>query len=102
MVATLVTRCQHPRPRQRPGQCSTWASNSSAPPRLWRLDMPRLDYSVTEPQGGTVVGRSITVSGAARVLPADSGNLLEITISGVQVDFGTNGLVLDAHVADGA
>ncbi len=64
--------------------------------------MPRLDYSVTGPQAGAVVGRSIAVSGVARVLTAASGSLLEITISGVQIEFGAGGPVLDAHLANGA
>jgi hypothetical protein len=64
--------------------------------------MPRLDYSVTGPPAGAVVGRSITVSGVARVLAANSGSLLEITISGVQVEFGPGGPVLDAHLANDA
>ena len=64
--------------------------------------MPRLDYSVTGPQAGAVVGRSITVSGVARVLTAASGSLLAITISGIQVEFGADGPVLDAHLANGA
>jgi len=63
--------------------------------------MPRLDYSVTGPSAGTVVGRSITVSGVAQVLPAVSGNLLEITVSSVQVEFGAGGPVLDAPVTSG-
>jgi hypothetical protein len=64
--------------------------------------VPLLDYPVTGPAAGAVVGRSITVSGVARVVEADSGKLLVINISGVQVEFGAGGPVLDAQLANGA
>jgi hypothetical protein len=64
--------------------------------------MQRLDYSVTRPQVGAVVGRSIAVSGVARVLLANSSKFLVINISGVRVEFGAGGPVLDAHLASGA
>jgi hypothetical protein len=60
--------------------------------------MPQLEYSVA---GAQAVGRSITVSGVARVLPGASA-VKGITISGVQVEFGAGGPVLDAQRADGA
>ncbi|GAA3249600.1 neuraminidase-like domain-containing protein [Dactylosporangium siamense] len=58
--------------------------------------MPRLEYSVSSPPAGAAVGRTVTMSGLARVVAANSGKLLVISIDDIRVEFGAGGPVVTA------
>lgn len=63
--------------------------------------MPRLDFALLNPSAGAVVGRTVTVSGLARVVRANGGDLLDINIDNVKVQFGADGPVVGAVFSGG-
>src|SRR5262245_6853635 len=56
-----------------------------------------LQWGITSPQNGAVVGRTITVSGFARVDNVQSPGLIGIIIEDVQVEFGSGGPLVTAQ-----